>query len=129
MSLLQNNKRYTRPQPQEKSPLSAPSADILDVLHVELVNLHAELAQIEEAKERESNLRKRLSIVQQSFNSLLALEKPEESQPQQPAPVNVRKAATKKTDKPTARSIAPKAPVSDTENINLVHDDFATFPE
>ena len=41
----------------------------------------------------------------------------------------IRKAATTKTVKPTPRSIAPEPTVSDTENINLVHDDFAAFPE
>jgi hypothetical protein len=42
---------------------------------------------------------------------------------------NVRKAATRKTARPTQSSIAPEPTVSDTENIELVHDDFSTFPD
>ena len=131
MSLLQTNKKYSRPQPEAPS-LHSPN--LVGVLENEAYNLLGELSEIEEAKSREHALRLRLNVVQQSLQAFRALEAaPEPAQEKQapPPPVvkNVRKAATKKSATPTARSIAPEPPVSDTENIELVHDDFATFPE
>jgi hypothetical protein len=133
MSLLQTNKKYSRPQPQPEAP-SLHSPNLVGVLENEAYNLLGELSEIEEAKSREHALRLRLNVVQQSLQAFRALEAaPEPVQEKQapPPPVvkNVRKAATKKSATPTARSIAPEPTVSDTENIELVHDDFATFPE
>lgn len=132
MSLLPNNKRYTRPQPELTSP-STPPNTLLNVLEAEESHLTKQLQEIEEAKSREQNLRNRLNVVQQSLQAFRALEAAPEPIQEHPTPVpvvkNVRKAATKKTDKPTSRSIAPEPVVGDTENIALVHDDFATFPE
>ena len=133
MSLLQNNKRYTRPQTQEQPHYAVKAPTLIEALENEEYDLQYELNQIEEAKSRERDLRLRLNVVQQSLQAFRALEAaPEPVQEQQtPAPVvkNVRKAATKKAVTPTQRSIAPEPTVSDTENIELVHDDFATFPE
>lgn len=128
MSLLPNNKRYTRPQPPEQ-PVKAPT--LIEALENEEYDLQYELLQIEEAKSREHDLRLRLNVVRQSLQAFRALEAAPEPVQETPTPVvkNVRKAATKKAVTPTQRSIAPEPTVSDTENINLVHDDFATFPE
>jgi DNA primase len=131
MSLLQN-KRYARSQPQQESE-PQPNT-VVDVLKAEETNLINAILDIEEAKSHEQHLRNRLNVVQNSLSAFRALEAaPETPQEQQapPPPVvkNVRKAATKKSVTPTQRSIAPEPTVGDTENIELVHDDFATFPE
>jgi hypothetical protein len=133
MSLLPT-KKYTRPQPQqEQQELKAHcNANVIDVLANEEMKLLKELEAIAEAKKREPNLTNRLNVVQNSLQSFYALEAappPVQEQQVECQEKRIRKAATKKTDKPTARSIAPKPTVSDTENIELVHDDFATFPE
>jgi hypothetical protein len=130
MSLL--NRKYTRLQPQpETEPQPNTVTTVLETEESHLINA---ILDIEEAKSRERTLRERLNVVQQSLQAFRALEAaPEPVQEQQapPPPVakNVRKAATKKTATPTQRSIAPEPTVGDTENIELVHDDFATFPE
>ena len=132
MSLLPNRKRYTRPQP-DLTLSSTPPNTLLNVLEAEESHLAKQLQEIEEAKSREQNLRNRLSIVQQSLQAFRALEAASEPVQEQsaPAPIvkNVRKAATRKTARPTQSSIAQEPVVSDTENIALVHDDFSTFPE
>jgi hypothetical protein len=135
MSLLQNNKRYTRPSSlpelvNEKVQQDL-SVDILSILETEINFLNSELRKVEEAKSREFGLLNRLNVAQQSLQAFRALEAAPEPVQEAPVPVvkNVRKAATKKAVTPTQRSIAPEPTVSDTENINLVHDDFATFPE
>jgi hypothetical protein len=66
----------------------------------------------------------------QAFRALEAASEPVQEQ-SAPAPIvkNVRKAATRKTARPTQSSVAPEPTVSDTENIELVHDDFSTFPD
>jgi len=128
MSLLQNNKRYARPQPQEQPPIKTPT--LIEVLEDEEYDLQYQLNQIEEAKSCERDLRLRLNVVQQSLQAFRALEAAPEPLQETPVPVkNVRKAATRKTARPTQSSIAQEPVVSDTENIKLVHDDFATFPE
>ncbi|WP_346304682.1 hypothetical protein [Microcystis sp. M38BS1] len=105
------------------------------MLEAEESHLINELLDIAEAKSREGYLRNRLNVVQNSLSAFRALEAaPEPVQEQQtPPPVvtekRIRKAVTKKSVTPTARGIAPELTVSDTENIALVHDDFATFPE
>ena len=134
MSLLQSTKRYTRPQqiPEPTQPTSH-STSLIEVLGNEAYNLLAELSEIEEAKSREHDLRLRLNVVQQSLVAFRALET--EPEPVQedvaecfpiPQEKRVRKAATKK---PVVRSIALEPIVSDTENIDLANDDFATFPK
>ena len=138
MSLLQNNKRYIRNSQStvtENVPaIAVPTkpATLIDVLEAEEYDLQGDLNRIEEAKSRERDLRLRLNVVQQSLQAFRALEAappPMQEQQVECQEKRIRKAATKKTDKPTARSIAPEPTVSDTENIALVHDDFATFPE
>jgi hypothetical protein len=138
MSLLQNNKRYTRPQPQQQQESEPQPNTVVIVLEAEESHLINAILDIEEAKSREHDLRLRLNVVQQSLQAFRALEAAPEPAQEAPVPVvkNVRKAATKvrvtepkKAVTPTQRSIAPEPTVSDTENINLVHDDFATFPE
>ena len=139
MSLLPNNKRYTRtsslPEFVNEKVQQDLSIDILSVLETEINFLNSELRKVEEAKSREFGLLNRLNVAQQSLQAFRALEAaPEPVQEQQtPPPVvtekRIRKAATKKSVTPTARGIAPELTVSDTENIALVHDDFATFPE
>ena len=133
MSLLQN-KRYARSQPQQESE-PQPNT-VVDVLKAEETNLINAILDIEEAKSHEQHLRNRLNVVQNSLSAFRALEAaPEPVQEQQleclpiPQEKRVRKAATKKSATPTQRSIAPEPTVGDTENIELVHDDFATFPE
>ena len=133
MSLLQN-KRYARSQPQQESE-PQPNT-VVDVLKAEEANLINAILDIEEAKSHEQHLRNRLNVVQNSLSAFRALEAaPEPVQEQQleclpiPQEKRVRKAATKKSVTPTQRSIAPESTVGDTENIELVHDDFATFPE
>lgn len=134
MPLLQNNKRYTRPQPQQQEALPAPLT-LISVLENEEYDLQYQLNQIEEAKSLEHGLRLRLNVVQQSLQAFRALEATPEPIQEQPAQLSaaqerrVRKAATKKSDKPTQRSIVPEPVLSDTESIELVHDDFSTFPE
>lgn len=130
MSLLPTTRKYTRPQPQpDLLAVGHKPPTLIGALEEEEYDLQHQLNQIEEAKSLEHGLRLRLNVVQQSLQAFRALEAvPEPVQEQQtPVPVvkNVRKAATKKAVTPTQRSIT----VSDTENINLVHDDFATFPE
>lgn len=132
MSLLQN-KRYTRPQTQQPEIEPQPNT-VTTVLEIEESHLIHAILDIEEAKSRERTLRERLNVVQQSLQAFRALETaPEPMLQETPAPVTherrVRKAATKKSGKPSQRSIAVEPIVSDTENIELVHDDFATFPE
>lgn len=135
MSLLQN-KRYTRPQTQQPEIEPQPNT-VTTVLEIEESHLIHAILDIEEAKSRERTLRERLNVVQQSLQAFRALEtapEPEgESEGKVQFPVTqerrVRKAATKKSGKPSQRSIAVEPIVSDTENIELVHDDFATFPE
>ena len=132
MSLLQN-KRYTRPQTQQPEIEPQPNT-VTTVLEIEESHLIHAILDIEEAKNRERTLRERLNVVQQSLQAFRALETaPEPMLQETPAPVTqerrVRKAATKKSGKPSQRSIAVEPIVSDTENIELVHDDFATFPE
>jgi hypothetical protein len=107
------------------------SVDILSILETEINFLNSELRKVEEAKSREFGLLNRLNVAQQSLQAFRALEASPEPVQEAPVPVvkNVRKAATKKAVTPTQRSIAPEPTVSDTENINLVHDDFTTFPE
>lgn len=132
MPLLQNNKRYTRPQPQpDLLAVGHKPPTLIGALEEEEYDLQHQLNQIEEAKSLEHGLRLRLNVVQQSLQAFRALEAAPEPVQETPVPVvkNVRKAATKKAVTPTQRSIAPEPTVSDTENINLVHDDFATFPE
>ena len=134
MSLLQPTKRYTRPQLYHQPEQSTShSTSLVGVLENEAYNLLAELSEIEEAKSREHDLRLRLNVVQQSLAAFRALET--EPEPVQedvveclpiPQEKRVRKAATKKT---TVRSIAPEPIVSDTKNIDLANDDFATFPK
>jgi len=133
MSLLQN-KRYARSQSQQESE-PQPNT-VVDVLKAEEANLINAILDIEEAKSHEQHLRNRLNVVQNSLSAFRALEAaPEPVQEQQleclpiPQEKRVRKAATKKSVTPTQRSIAPEPTVGDTENIELVHDDFATFPE
>jgi hypothetical protein len=135
MPLLQNNKRYTRPSSlpelvNEKAQQDL-SVDILSILETEINFLNSELRKVEEAKSREFGLLNRLNVAQQSLQAFRALEASPEPVQEAPVPVvkSVRKAATKKSATPTQSSIAPEPTVSDTENINLVHDDFATFPE
>lgn len=134
MSLLQN-KRYTRPQTQQPEIEPQPNT-VITALETEESHLINVILDIEEAKSRERTLRERLNVVQQSLQAFRALETaPEPMLQETPAqlPVTqerrVRKAATKKSGKPSQRSIAVEPIVSDTENIELVHDDFATFPE
>lgn len=132
MSLLQN-KRYTRPQTQQPEIEPQPNT-VTTVLEIEESHLIHAILDIEEAKSRERTLRERLNVVQQSLQAFRALETaPEPMLQETPAPVTqerrVRKAATKKSGKPSQRSIAVEPIVSDTENIELLHDDFATFPE
>ena len=139
MALLSNNKRYTRPSLPELVDEKAQqdlSVDILSVLETEINFLNSELHKVEEAKSREFGLLSRLNVAQQSLQAFRSLEAaPEPVQEQQleclpiPQEKRVRKAATKKSVTPTQRSIAPEPTVGDTENIELVHDDFATFPE
>jgi hypothetical protein len=135
MSLLTSTKRYTRPQTQQDLEVLPQANTLIIVLEAEESHLINELLDIAEAKSREGHLRNRLNVVQNSLSAFRALEAaPEPVQEQQtPPPVvtekRIRKAATTKTVKPTPRSIAPEPTVSDTENINLVHDDFAAFPE
>jgi len=131
MSLL--NRKYTRPQLQ---PETEPQPNtVITALETEESHLINVILDIEEAKSRERTLRERLNVVQQSLHAFRALEAAPEPIQEQPAqlPVTqerrVRKAATKKSGKPSQRSIAVEPIVSDTENIELVHDDFATFPE
>ena len=128
MSLLQPTKRYTRPQQlTEPTQPILHSTSLIEVLEDEAYNLLADLKLIEEAKSREDDLRLRLNVVQQSLAAFRALEaEPEPVQELAPVVKNVRKASTKK---PTARSIAPEPIVSDTKNIDLSYDDFATFPK
>jgi hypothetical protein len=134
MALLQNNKRYTRPQPQpQQQQESEPQPNtVVIVLEAEESHLINAILDIEEAKSREHDLRLRLNVVQQSLQAFRSLEAAPEPVQEQPAPApvkSVRKSATKKTATPTPRGIAPEPTVSDTENIELVHNDFATFPE
>lgn len=137
MPLLPTTKKYTRPQSHEQNS-NAPLT-LISVLEKEEYDLQYNLNQIEEAKSRERNLRLRLGVVQQSLQAFRALETPpepiqepiQEQSAQLPVTQErrVRKAATKISGKPTQKSIAPESVVSNTENINLVHDDFSTFPE
>jgi hypothetical protein len=140
MSLLPNNKRYTRPQtesiPQTPEPQPVQPFTVLDILQRDESELNYQLGRIEEAKRLEPELRQRLNVVQQSLQAFRALEaapEPTQEQLAPPPPVitekRIRKTTTTKTVTPTQSSIAPEPPVSDTENIALVHDDFATFPE
>lgn len=131
MSLL--NRKYTRLQPQpETEPQPNTVTTVLETEESHLINA---ILDIEEAKSRERTLRERLNVVQQSLQAFRALEATPEPIQEQPAQLSaaqerrVRKAATKKSDKPTQRSIVPEPVVSDTESIELVHDDFSTFPE
>jgi hypothetical protein len=133
MTLLPT-KKYTR-IPQQQPELVAIKKEpptLIEVLENEEYDLQYKLNQIEEAKSRERDLRLRLNVVQQSLQAFRALEvAPEPVQEQStPAPIvkNVRKAATRKTAIPAQSSIAQEPVVSDTENIDLVHDDFSTFP-
>ncbi len=140
MSLLPTNKRYTRPQPELTLP-STPPNTLLNVLEAEESHLAKQLQEIEEAKNREQNLRNRLNIVQQSLQAFRALEAtPEPVQEQQleclpiPQEKRIRKAAKvretppKKLGEPIGGGIANGEHVKYDENIDLVHDDFATFP-
>ncbi|QIW88533.1 hypothetical protein [Pseudanabaena phage PA-SR01] len=137
MSLLSTTKRYVRPQPQQQESLPPSKAPLtlISILENEEYDLQEELYQIEEAKNREVTLRRRLDVVQQSLKAFRALEASPEPIQEQPAqlPVTqerrVRKAATKTSGKPNQRKIESEDIVSDTKNINLVHDDFSTFPE
>lgn len=131
MSLLPTTRKYTRPQAQEQPHFAIKAPTLIEALENEEYDLQYELNQIEEAKSLEHGLRLRLNVVQQSLQAFRALEAAPEPVQETPVPVvkNVRKAATKKAVTPTQRSIAPEPTVSDTENINLVHDDFAAFPE
>jgi hypothetical protein len=142
MSLLPT-KRYSRiPQQQPELVASAlpepvQPFTVIDILQRDESELNYQLGRIEEAKRLEPELRQRLNVVQQSLQAFRALEAvPEpiqevEGKVQLPVTQEkrVRKAATKNSGKPTQRSIAPEPTISDTENIKLVHDDFATFPE
>ena len=133
MSLLQPTKRYTRPQQlTEPTQPILHSTSLIEVLEDEAYNLLADLKLIEEAKSREDDLRLRLNVVQQSLAAFRALEAAPEPVQEDvvecfpiPQEKRVRKAATKKT---TVRSIASEPIVSDTKNIDLANDDFATFP-
>ena len=118
--------KYTRTQPPQPQTLPSVSRalTLIETLENEEYDLQHQLNQIEEAKSLEHGLRLRLNVVQQSLQAFRALEAAPEPI-QETVVKNVRKAATKKAVTPTQRSIT----VSDTENINLVHDDFATFPE
>jgi hypothetical protein len=134
MSLLPTKKYARIPQHQpELVAVKKEPPTLVEVLENEGYDLQHELNQIEEAKSRERDLRLRLNVVQQSLQAFRALEAaPEPVQEQSaPAPIvkNVRKAATRKTARPTQSSIAQEPVVSDTENIKLVHDDFSTFPD
>jgi hypothetical protein len=137
MSLLPNSKRYIRPQtesvPQPPEPQPVQPFTVLDILQRDESELNYQLGRIEEAKRLEPELRQRLNVVQQSLQAFRALEAASEPVQEQsaPAPIvkNVRKAATRKTARPTQSSVAPEPTVSDTENIELVHDDFSTFPD
>ena len=133
MSLLTSTKRYTRPQTQQDLEVLPQANTLIIVLEAEESHLINELLDIAEAKSREGYLRNRLNVVQNSLSAFRALEAAPEPVQEASAPVvtekRVRKAATKKTATPTQRSIAPEPTVSDTENIKLVHDDFATFPK
>lgn len=126
MSLL-NKPKYSRQPPQEE--FVTRSNSLLEVLASEEHHLIAELQGIEEAKSREPNLLQRLNVVQNSLSAFLALEQKPEPMQEQPQEKRIRKAATKKTDKPTSRSIVSETVVSNTKNIDVVHDDFSTFPE
>ena len=125
--------KYTRTQPPQPQTLPSVSRalTLIETLENEEYDLQHQLNQIEEAKSLEHGLRLRLNVVQQSLQAFRALEAAPEPVQEASVPVvkNVRKAATKKAVTPTQRSIAPEPTVSDTENIELVHDDFSTFPE
>jgi hypothetical protein len=141
MSLLPINKRYTRPQPELTLP-STPPNTLLNVLEAEESHLAKQLQEIEEAKNREQNLRNRLNIVQQSLQAFRALEaKPEsvqevEGKVQLPVTqerrirkaAKVRETPPKKLGEPIGGGIANDEHVKYDENIELVHDDFSTFP-
>jgi len=137
MSLLPTTKKYVRQPTSPQVVESEPHPNtLMSVLEAEESHLINELLGIHEAKNREPNLRNRLNVVQQSLQAFRALDvAPEPVQEQQleclpiPQEKRIRKATTAKTVKPTPRSIAPEPVVSDTEGIELVHDDFATFPE
>jgi Fic family protein len=144
MSLLLPAKKYARiPQQQpELVAVKKESPTLIEVLENEECDLQHELNQIEQAKSREHDLRLRLNVVQQSLQAFRALEaapEPAQEQLAPPPPVvtekRIRKAAKvretppKKLGEPIGRGIANGEYVKYAENIALVHDDFATFPE
>jgi hypothetical protein len=144
MTLLPT-KKYTR-IPQQQPELVAIKKEpptLIEVLKNEECNLQYELNQIEEAKSRERDLRLRLNVVQQSLQAFCALEAtPEpvqevEGKVQLPVTqekrirkaAKVRETPPKKLGEPIGGGIANGEHVKYDENIDLVHDDFATFPE
>ena len=122
------NQKYPRAQAPTLSASKPQSTNIIEVLRQELYTLCLELDAIEEAKAKEPELRKRISVVQNSLEAFAALEAPEEEiQVQEPSPKPaIRKASPRKAAKPTESSIAKTPEVSDTE---IVKDEFSVFPD